>query len=70
MNEWQLFHSYNRLVRSGFAEALLCDCDNKLVTGMGKDGELVLCCYSCNTKVHPGENTLARVRGTVGEWIV
>jgi hypothetical protein len=70
MNEFQLFHAYNRLVREGKAQPLTCSCDTEYVTGLGYDDELILWCYTCDTKTRPGENTIARVRGAVGEWIL
>lgn len=70
MNEFQLFHAYNRLVREGKAEALKCSCDTPYVTGLGKNDELVLLCYTCDTKTRPGVNTFLKVKGAVGEWIL
>ena len=69
MNEFQLFHAYNRLVREDKAKALLCSCGTPYVTGVVSD-ELVLWCYTCDTKTRPGVNTLARVKGTVEEWML
>jgi hypothetical protein len=69
MNEFQLFHAYNRLVREGRAGALLCSCDTPYVTGVIND-RLVLRCYFCDTATRPGVNTLARVKGTVEEWML
>jgi hypothetical protein len=70
MNEFQLFHAYNRLVREGKAEALECTCGTPYITGLGDGDELILWCYTCDTKTRPGVNTIARVKGAVGEWIL
>lgn len=71
MSEFQLFHAYNRLVREHLANPLICPmCAMTLVTGLGKDDNLVLLCYACQTSTVPGENTLARVRAAVSEWIL
>ena len=70
MNEFELFHAYNRLAREGKVPELKCSCGTTYVTGLGHDEELILWCYTCDTKTHPGENTFARVKGAVGEWIL
>lgn len=70
MNEFQLFHNYNRLVRTGLARPLRCSCGTEYVTAIGKHDELMLWCFSCDTKTRPGINTLALVKGAVGEWIL
>jgi len=67
MNEFQLFHAYNRLAREGKAPELACPCGCLYVTGISDD-QLVLWCYQCDTKTRPGENMLALVKGKVGEW--
>jgi hypothetical protein len=70
MNEFQLFHTYNRLVRQGFADALTCSCGMEYVTGVSPEQDLILYCYQCNTKTRPGVNMLAKVKGVVGEWML
>lgn len=70
MNEWQLFHNYNRLVRQGVADPLRCSCGTEYVTSAGNQNELMLWCFSCDTKTRPGVNTVTRVKGTVSEWIL
>jgi hypothetical protein len=69
-NEFQLFHTYNRLVREGKALPLLCPCGNLLVTRLGKGDRLYLWCSTENTWTRPGGNFLARVQGVVEEWIL
>lgn len=69
--EFQVFHKYNRLVRRGLAEPLLCpNDDNRLVVAIGEDDEPMLHCYFCDTNIKPGLRLYERIRAIVSEYYV
>lgn len=68
---FRLFHRYNKLVRRDLVQPLTCGvCDTPLITGVGKEDELVLKCYSCGSSLVPGLATLGRVEAVVKEHFV
>jgi hypothetical protein len=69
VEKWQLFHSYQRLVDSGFLNPLKCSiCDNKVVTRVGPHDEVRLWCAQCDLKFKPGLDVITRVKAGVSEW--
>jgi hypothetical protein len=50
---------------------LVCEvCNVELATGFGKDDELVLKCFGCDTDIVPGLATISRVDAVVKEHFV
>jgi hypothetical protein len=66
-NLFPMFHKYNKLVRRGLVQPLTCDCGTPYVTSSDENADLILRCYSCNTRVTPGINTIGNVRAVVKE---
>ncbi len=65
---FQLFHRYNKLVRRGLVQPLMCKtCAVPYVTAVDKNDELVLKCFSCSSVVTPGIGTIGNVRAVVME---
>lgn len=67
--DFQTFHKYNRLVRRGDAQPLLCPtCGNEVVTRLGLLDTVRLWCYTCGASIVPGLDTCDRVRAIVEEF--
>lgn len=70
-NNWQIFHSYQDIVKKGDARPFLCpDCEIELIMKIGKDGVdagPVLWCPSCDTITTPGLDLIQRVTAIVKE---
>jgi hypothetical protein len=68
---FKTFHRYNKLVRRQMVRPLVCEvCNVELATGFGKDDELVLKCFGCDTDIVPGLATISRVDAVVKEHFV
>lgn len=66
---FQTFHKYNRLVRRGDAQPLLCaNCGNEVVTRLGELDTVRLWCYTCGASTVPGLDTCDMVRAVVEEF--
>lgn len=69
VEKWQLFHSYQRLVASGFANPLTCSiCGMNVITRLGPRDELRLWCPQCDLKFKPGLDVIDTVKARVSEW--
>lgn len=65
------FHRYNKLVKRNMVKPLECDiCHQELTTAFGEDDELVLKCFSCDTDIVPGLETISRVDAVVKEHFI
>lgn len=65
---FRLFHRYNKLVRRGLVQPLVCStCEFAYITGADKEDELVLKCFVCDKVVKPGITTIGNVRAVVTE---
>lgn len=53
--EFQTFHRYNRLVRRGLAQPILCNCGQEPVLKVGRFDEPVLECFFCGMLTVPGQ---------------
>jgi hypothetical protein len=68
---FDMFHKYNRLVRRGLVKPLACTrCGNPVVTSLTNEDALVLVCFTCDSEVKPGKDTIANVGAVVGEHFV
>lgn len=68
MDRWTLLRRYQGLTRLGQALPLACaNCDNDLVTMLGKDDEPVLWCPYCDNTFDPGSTFWADVTSVVNE---
>lgn len=69
MNDFQLFHNYNRLVRRGITKPLIHSCGNEFTLSIGEGDNAVLRCFSCNTTTYPGLNMLSDIKAVVKEHL-
>lgn len=54
--EFKPFHDYNKMVRRGAAEPLVCEaCYTELTVRVGKDDEPYLQCFGCDSTYRPGQ---------------
>lgn len=68
---FKLFHRYNKLVRRGLVQPLMCKiCATPYVTGLNGEDELVLKCLVCPQEVVPGIDTIGQVYSVVTEHFV
>lgn len=68
--KFQVFHDYNRMVRRGFADPLLCDhCKTELTLRLGAFGdEPWLQCFGCGTIAKPGKRVYDDVCRAVAQY--
>lgn len=70
-NTFRLFHRYNKLVRRGLVQPLTCKaCGFAYITSADEEDNLVLECYTCDSKTRPGLGTIERVMAVVSEHFV
>jgi hypothetical protein len=70
INEFQLFHTYLGLVREGKAKPILCPfCEHEFIVSH-ENGDLRLSCYTCDTKIVPGFDTVSNVKAVVKEHVL
>lgn len=63
------FHKYNRLVRRGLTDALVCpQCSTEYVLRATEDGEPVLECFVCPSRVQPGLKIYDRIKAVNKEF--
>jgi hypothetical protein len=62
---FRLYRRYEKLVRRELATPLECDCGDTPVTMFGKDDQLVLNCFGCDTLIVPGLELNRRVEEIV-----
>jgi hypothetical protein len=54
MMDIQAFHKFNRMVKRGDADPIVCEvCDNAYVLRADQDAQPYFECFFCNVVVHP-----------------
>lgn len=68
MDRFEILHKYNRLVRRGMAEPLVCTRDGMEYTVRLNDGETPrLQCFGCGGTLTPGDKMYAGLQQIVEE---
>lgn len=68
MDNWQLLHSYRTLERAGKVQPIECPyCELTFAFARGKDGQPILWCTSCDSKITPGLDLIQQIRAVVNE---
>ena len=71
MSNWQIFHTYQDIVKKGDAKPLLCqDCKLELIMQIGPNGVdegPVLWCPGCDSVTTPGLSLIQRINAIVKE---
>jgi hypothetical protein len=68
LSNWQLVHSYRRLVREEKVKPITCkDCEGELTTMRGRNDEPVFYCGVCDLTYTPGADLMGQIRAVVYE---
>ena len=66
---WEVAHRYQRLVRRGIAEPVMCpDCRIEYVKKIGRDDEPVFYCLRCRGTLVPGVRMMDQMRDLVKQY--